>query len=378
MNPEKFSLFENTNWSSAEEISLLEAISEFGYGNWLNISRRIVTRNPDECKEHYNTFYINKPSELLPKIPKTNVLTPNIVTPYNFRLKNIEEPPRCEPNSITYNNLAGYSAARSDFEYPYDSNAETIITNLSSTYSNLENLSDVDEDMACAVFKAYNNRLRERQRRLEVIRAHGIVSRKQFLFFSKYENSLPRHTLERFLGFTQFLSPLDFDFIMHSLFRQTELKNYLHRLKDLRLKGIRTFHGARLYVKLKERREDFYSDVQNYFNRPDVSLNKSFNDCDVPFNTTVPNKRAIAGPLDIIGLPCFDRLSDDEKKLCSQVRIVPESYLELKRILIAECEKLNGLRLQDARKAIRIDVNKTRKLYDFLIEQGLIFKPNVT
>jgi transcriptional adapter 2-alpha len=42
---------------------------------------------------------------------------------------------------------------------------------------------------------------------------------------------------------------------------------------------------------------------------------------------------------------------------------------------VAECSKVRGLRLADARPLVKIDVNKTRKLYDFFVKKGLIFLP---
>jgi transcriptional adapter 2-alpha len=54
---------------------------------------------------------------------------------------------------------------------------------------------------------------------------------------------------------------------------------------------------------------------------------------------------------------------------------VPESYLEFQRILVAECKRNLGLKLAQARTLIKIDVNKTRKLYDFLLKEGFIWHP---
>ena len=59
-------------------------------------------------------------------------------------------------------------------------------------------------------------------------------------------------------------------------------------------------------------------------------------------------------------------------QLCSQVRLVPESYLEFKNVLVNECNKLGHLRLAHARALIKIDVNKTRKIYDFLASERII------
>jgi transcriptional adapter 2-alpha len=61
--------------------------------------------------------------------------------------------------------------------------------------------------------------------------------------------------------------------------------------------------------------------------------------------------------------------------LCSVSRLVPESYMEFRNILIAECRNRKGIRLAQARTLIKIDVNKTRKIFDFLLEEKLIYFP---
>ena len=62
-------------------------------------------------------------------------------------------------------------------------------------------------------------------------------------------------------------------------------------------------------------------------------------------------------------------------QLCCNARVVPDTYLSSKSLMINECIKRNGLRLLDARKLLKIDVNKTRKMYDYLILNGDIWQP---
>ena len=59
-------------------------------------------------------------------------------------------------------------------------------------------------------------------------------------------------------------------------------------------------------------------------------------------------------------------------QLCSYCRFQPEAYLQLKRQLIQEYKRSGKLNLADARKLLKIDVNKTRKLYDLLVSKSLI------
>lgn len=74
------------------------------------------------------------------------------------------------------------------------------------------------------------------------------------------------------------------------------------------------------------------------------------------------------------GLSNYDKLNNVEQELCSTIRIVPNAFIAYKQLLTAENNKLGYLRLADARKLIKIDVNKTRVLYDFLVEHGFINK----
>lgn len=92
----------------------------------------------------------------------------------------------------------------------------------------------------------------------------------------------------------------------------------------------------------------------------------------IPFSVSVG--RRSAPPLNLTGLPGTEKLNEKEKELCQMVRLVPGAYLEYKSALLNECNKQGGLRLAQARALIKIDVNKTRKIYDFLIREGYITK----
>jgi hypothetical protein len=48
--------------------------------------------------------------------------------------------------------------------------------------------------------------------------------------------------------------------------------------------------------------------------------------------------------------------------------------MEFRDMLINENSHRGFLRLAEARRLIKIDVNKTRQIYDFLLEKGLINK----
>jgi len=84
--------------------------------------------------------------------------------------------------------------------------------------------------------------------------------------------------------------------------------------------------------------------------------------------------RKPANPLDISTAEAIHLLTEREQHLCSTLRILPKSYLAIKETLIREYTKAGGLKRRQARGLIKIDVNKTSKIYDFFVEMGWVKK----
>lgn len=62
----KFNIF-SKDWSAKEELLLLQGITKCGMGNWIDISEQYVkTKGPDDCEEHYFTFYYKSKEDNLP------------------------------------------------------------------------------------------------------------------------------------------------------------------------------------------------------------------------------------------------------------------------------------------------------------------------
>lgn len=66
------------------------------------------------------------------------------------------------------------------------------------------------------------------------------------------------------------------------------------------------------------------------------------------------------------------KLYDEEKEFCRLSRIQPTVYLRVKQIIILECNKVGHVTYSRARKIASIDVNKTRKIHNFLLHLNLI------
>lgn len=80
-------------------------------------------------------------------------------------------------------------------------------------------------------------------------------------------------------------------------------------------------------------------------------------------------------PLDIATLPGYEELEEDERDLCSVLRLFPETYMAIRRLFIDECRKNNGLGKRAAREMVKMDVNKSSKVWEYLQNRGKVWIP---
>ena len=80
-----------------------------------------------------------------------------------------------------------------------------------------------------------------------------------------------------------------------------------------------------------------------------------------------------AAPLNLAHSPSLHLLTPAEQTLCSQLRILPKPYLVIKETLVREYARRGGkLRRREARDLVKIDVNKTSRVWDFLVQAGFL------
>ncbi|CAL7951572.1 unnamed protein product [Xylocopa violacea] len=379
----EFPLIDGSGWTAREELEFLDVLQECGFGNWVDMAKRMHGKSAEECKNHYLQHYVdNQTLPGLPKIKETRTsLFGSEPIPYSFKLQELEEPPRFAPNSLNCKLLAGYNPARSDFEINFDNHAELLISDLNYDEFNVnDDCYKLGVELQVATVQAYNNRLRERMRRRKIIRDHGLIAfRKTISWIQRYECTITRTLAERLLIFMQLLGGIEFDYFMEGLHRAGELRNCLNKLFEFRNNGLKHFHSVAMFQKLSKLRQENEKERKQYLSNPEYSWKTILPGCAMNFNNSMSStisQRKTAPPLAIKGLPGYEKLAPAEKELCSVARIIPTNYLDFKQILVAENKKNGSLRLAQARVLLKIDVNKTRKIYDFLTEEGYINKPN--
>lgn len=78
-------------------------------------------------------------------------------------------------------------------------------------------------------------------------------------------------------------------------------------------------------------------------------------------------------PLNLANAASLDLLTTEEQTLCSALRVLPKPYLLIKETYLRENERRKGLlKRRDARKMMKIDVNKSGRIFDFLVANGIL------
>ncbi|KAJ2845725.1 hypothetical protein IWW36_004665 [Coemansia brasiliensis] len=79
-----------------------------------------------------------------------------------------------------------------------------------------------------------------------------------------------------------------------------------------------------------------------------------------------------ADPINVTDMPLSDKLARAETHCCSVLRLMPEQYLSIKKLLLKEglSRQPGTFKKRDAQRLCRIDVNKTSKIYEWFVSMG--------
>ena len=391
------------DWSLEDTLSMLSVVEQCGYGSWEEVARIMPgkRRGAQDIKQHYDTVFVHGDTQL-PLIQASSFSAVNKLETQPSHVQyfplssNGEDPPRpgirqgsainnLKHSGGWYNKLAGYIPARAEFSQEWDNQGEirsgSIIqyflffaaeSCLSMECCEREEDSSLEEELKLGLVSIYNQKLSERVKVKKLMKEHSLihkakVGKGQARLRTQLSGS--SWTLEQISKLSQLLCAIDLDFLLEGILHELELRTRVLRLQEVRRAGVRMLASVELMETLLARRREQMEvlgseRVQDMVGRRGLTKR----------NGGTSSKR-VTLPLDIVGLPGCEKLGVEERELCSLVRILPNVFTEIKEVLIEECEKSDGMRLAEARNAVKIDVNKTRRIYDFLIQQGNIWAP---
>lgn len=376
----------NEKWTAAEEMNLLISLLDLGFGNWKEVSKQIQTKSSEECKRHYIEYYVDNPIIYMPSPEESLSNSMNYGKNREVPFKASDHPPRPAPMSDMAIDLAGYMPCRGDFDVEYDNFAETSVKDIE--------FSDTDDEilreLKFAALGIFHTQLKGRNYRKKIVRRYGLIDVRREISTSTSKQE--RHIRESLRVFTRLQNPEDNEMLIQGLLLQSNLMKQVKLLQNYRRAGLKRKQAANIYKRLCEERKEvkfkqtMLSEISCHLDVPlscqlwlQKYLQSNINAKNPGINQKVKNilpqiVRKPAAPLDLTGMPGIELLSNEERELCSQLRIPPMQYANYKNTLVRESQRLGFLRLQQARPLIKIDVNKTKRLFDFFTEQGWINK----
>ena len=370
-----FCLFKRT-WTALEELALLDSIAECGLGNWNDIACRVRTKSPEECETHYLDSYVNYPQQQLQSIMQHTL--PEVYNCYRMiPYEPSEDPPRPKDDPGQAIDMANYMPCRGDFNVEFDNFAECDIKDVEFDCENRE-----DEKLKIGAVEIYLSRVKERCYRKRIIKDYGLINVHKTELIERSFSKVEKDLRDKLRPFAKLHTAEKHEQFIQGLLLEHYLKQEICELQLYRAGGLTLKDSANLYQVSQQERlkhvskgsmvndilslfEDKFA-CQNWLQKQAISQSSA---------AAVPMPllgRKPATRLDISGTPGIERLTEEERDLCAKLRFLPHAYLQYKQMLIKENQLLGCLKLAQARALIKIDVNKTRKLYDFCVRHNWI------
>ncbi|CUM63148.1 uncharacterized protein PRCAT00000715001 [Priceomyces carsonii] len=375
------------DWGADEEMLLIKGCETFGLGNWQDIADHIGNRSKEEVTQHYTDIYLNSREYPLPEMNKDF----SDVTPQEFlerRKKRLEErrnmplpPPKTKPASSVplCHEIQGYMPGRLEFDHEAENEAETSVKDL--IFDPDDQAGDIE--LKLTVLDIYNSRLTSRAERKRILLLNNLLNYRKNISLDKRKSKEEKELQRKINAFIRILTPSDFESFSKDILTELKCRMRIQQLQSWRRNGITTLEDGNKFEKDILIRAAHYQRMGNGSTNgrhsnfgsgantpiPPVARGKSF--ATSPQPEFKPKSASSRVPLDISHAADFELLSNEEKQLCATLRILPKPYLAIKNQLMKEAVKNNGiLKKKDARQALKIDVNKASKIYEFFVQMG--------
>ncbi len=254
-----FSVLE-PSWSADEEQALLNALAHQGEGNWDEISKAVgEVKTAAECKEHYETHYLDNLTGSFFTTSTTNNHIRSNEQPMTFRPIDDYGSVVVRPSarSLLHKDLAGYNAARGDFDWESDNLAEMELNGIEAVRDGLfdddvevvfnhhddsdnaaaENEKALVAALSTAALDVYQNRLKKRLKRKRVVKELGLLNKPKALGLTRrypvIKAAGSRYDLIFKMG-PKLMCSFDFDFVLEGLDHELGVRQEILRLQEYR------------------------------------------------------------------------------------------------------------------------------------------------
>ncbi len=323
------------NWMADEELMFIEALTDYGMGNWDQVSSHVGTKTSKQCMDHYFDVYISSTAWPLP-VPVEGGDRRSTL-PVKAQ---VSKPPRPPASNPACHEISGYMPGRLEFETEVENEAEHLIKDLS--FSNGDTA--IDEGLKLAILEIYNTALDKREERRNFIHNTDVLEYKKNQALERKRTAQEKDIHKKTRVFAKLMTSTDYEEFNAGLNEELVLRQKIHRLQELRRNGIQTHSDAAIYEREEAERR-----------RVNSSLSK--------FTASSRSQDS-------------DLISAEEAQLASHLKMPPSQYIAVKEKAISMClhGRVNKKEVRSNAVAITggINANQFNRLWEFWNDAGWV------
>ncbi|KAL4267447.1 Transcriptional adapter 2 [Pleurotus pulmonarius] len=213
------------------------------------------------------------------------------------------------------------------------------------------------------LLEMYAQRVEKRLEAKAIMFDRGLLEYKKMAAAEKKRPREEKELVHRLKPFAKLQTAEDFEVFTTDILYEAMLRKQIQELQSYRRLGLQTVADI----------DKYQVDLNNRRSQPKGSRDVPGRKSHERDFTPKPAVRRPPAPLNIANSPCLHLLTPGEQTLCSSLRILPKPYLVIKETLVREYARRGGkLRRREARDLVKIDVNKTSRVWDFLVQTGFL------
>ncbi|KAF7803858.1 transcriptional adapter ADA2b [Senna tora] len=258
--------------------------------------------------------------------------------------------------------LSGYNPKRQEFDPEYDNDAEQLLAEMEFKDTD----SEVERELMLRVLRIFNKRLDERKRRKDFILERNL------LYPSAFEKNLTAEETalcRQYEYFMRFHSKEDHQELLQTIINEHRIRKRIQELKEGRAAGCRTSAEADRYLEQKRRRQ-----AEENARRAKESAQVGQSNQGVPnvfMSSDSTARSAASSSVNEVDVTGADLLSENEKRLCCELRLPPATYLRMQEVLTLQVFSGNISTKSDAHHLFRMETSKIDRVYDMLVKKGI-------
>ncbi|MCL7024584.1 hypothetical protein MKW94_024061 [Papaver nudicaule] len=393
------------DWNADEEMLLLEGLEMYGFGNWAEVAEHVGTHGKDQCVDHYNTAYMNSPCFPLPDMSHTAgknrdellAVAKEQETAYKVVELSLKEQPAISPTIKSVGvkkpkassnegppllEISGYNPRRREFDPEYDNEAEKAIAELE-----FKDTDTADErEIKLRMLHIYGQRIDERKGRKDFILERGLLHPDPL---EKDLDPAEKELYEQYKVFMRLLSKEEHEELIKVVIAEHRTRKRIQEILEARAAGCHKSAQAEKYLAIKK---SLIAEEKARMNSEGSSqlvglsgtvLHKaggteargsSADPYQHPSSTASASASSSSSfdRWDISGLPGAELLSEPEKRLCLDIKLIPNHYLRMLEAMSMEIFRGGITKKSDAHRFFSVDPNKVDKIYDMLVRKGIV------